>query len=719
MKRHALLLFLLGIFMTAFAQPTVTNLNFPESAPLFGLYEVGFSLDDYDNHYDPEVIHAYAVFEGPDSQEFIVDAFYYEGYTFERYKVTREVAQRQRDEQGWKVRFTPNAVGEWKFRIEATDRTGSTEVSSFDGRPLTFRCEAVDSAKGFISLANTRFLQREVVEEGQRKERSFFPVGPNIAWYDAVDFGRFAKPYGIYEYCTYIDQMTDAANYMRVWLNRYQYLSLYGPEHTELVDGKLPMYFDRTLNQKDAAELDYIVDYAREHDISIMASVFNFGDFQHNPSVEPPTAAQPAQPGDWINNPFHTVLGLKTNSEFFTNQEAKRIAKNMLRYVVARWGYATNILCWELWNEVANMYDDKDIDQKTQRDIVQWHQEMAAFIRSIDPYHHPITTSLGSTKAELLYEKAFEAMDFVQYHNYQNIQKANSRQQFSAILYRLACEALDVYPSQPYFMGEFGFGQNNPAGQYVEKDPYGIDLHNSLWSSAFSGSMGPASFWYWVYLRKKSLFQVFKPVKTFLDQLPVLSDSFRPMMTGKEAINSMVFPNNLQTYYMVNATEDTLFGWSQDTAFAYQSLRYLSDPLVKNRHFVDKQAVDQNAYVYTLAAERRPKASSRDNTIRIPMDHQPTGTLYEVRWFDGETGLELPEEATTAVVRWDLFKGKHLAITFPESIRNTETLAINNTLGDAAFVIYKVQDDTPKPSKAQNTNTSKKVTFQKGQRNTD
>ena len=28
---------------------------------------------------------------------------------------------------------------------------------------------------------------------------------------------------------------------------------------------------------------------------------------------------------------------------------------------------------------------------------------------------------------------------------------------------------------------------------------------------------------------------------------------------------------------MINATEDTIYGWCQDTAFAYQSLRWLTD----------------------------------------------------------------------------------------------------------------------------------------------
>ena len=692
MKKALLTLMSLVVVAFCHAKPNIGSLSYPTTVDLFGMVEVSFQLDDYPNPYDPEVIHAYAVFNGPQNQTFVVDAFYYQGYRFTQSEKKYQEAQPLRDDKGWRVRFTPDAVGEWSFTLVATDKNGTTTLTTHHQKPMTFQCVNVPSANGFITKANTRFLKRETVKDGHRQEEPFFPVGPNVGWYGAADYGRYEKPYGIYDYVWYINKLSGNANYFRMWINRYQCLSIYGPEHTELENGMPKMYFDNQLNQKDAAELDFIIQYAKQHDIAMMTCFFNFRNFFHESYVSPATKAKPAMPSDWINNPFHTVLGLQSPFQFFTDAEAKRITKNLIRYMVARWGYATNILAWELWNEVANMTGSNTLDSRTQHEIIRWHEEMSEFIRSIDPYHHLISTSTGSSKWHELYAGVFEKLDFVQKHDYQNIQKASSKEQISAVLYRHSLTASEQYPDKPFFMGEYGFGQSKDAPKYEDKDPYGIDMHNTLWSSTFSGTMGPASFWYWEVLKKKDLFHRYGPIRTFLGSLPILSDSFRPETTGEELGRSMVFPHNLETYYMINAAEDSIMGWSQDTAFCYQSLRRLTDAIGSNRHFADGKVTDPKGYVYTLDATKRPRASSRDNTISIPIDKQPVGTRYLVRWFDSETGLELTSETTTAEVQGGLFRQRSLSFEFPRSIRDPRTGAVNNTFGDAVFMLSKELD---------------------------
>lgn len=142
---------------------------------------------------------------------------------------------------------------------------------------------------------------------------------------------------------------------------------------------------------------------------------------------------------------------------------------------------------------------------------------------------------------------------------------------------------------------------------------------------------------------------------------------------------------------MINAAEDTIYGWSQDTAFAYQSLRHLTDPVGDDHHFVNGMVNDPQGYVYTLSSEKKPGASSSINTIEIPIYRQPVGTRYVIRWFDSETGLEIPSEVTTGVVTGNWFVPKELSFEFPISIRDPRTRSVNNTFGDAVFMITKVQ----------------------------
>ena len=696
MKRVLLLLAFFGLSLTGFSQTQITNVSYSSSVNLFDMLEISFDVGKtYTNPYDPDTVFIYAVFVSPTNEHHHVNAFYYEGYNFEKlYSYQHDEYYEHatpNGDNGWRIRFTPTCVGNWSFVIHGIDGNGQMVVI-LSPEYYPFTCNSVLNAKGFISKANNRFLKRDVMNSGHRQYESFFPVGPNVAWYDCLDYNIYQLPRGIYQYEQYIDSLAGNANYMRVFLSRYQSLSLYGPEFTEENGSGDPVvYFNSTLNQKDAAELDYIISYAKQHDISLALCFFSFDEFKHK-------SDDPYSPTIWGNNPYNTVFGLKYPYLFFSNDNAKKIARKFIRYIVSRWGYATNIVHWELFNEVNNMLDQSmlgNLDQ--QRSNMQyWHEQMASYIRSIDPFHHCISTSMGTITGNeaSLYNSLFNSMDFVQQHNYQNIQKAKSREQFSNVLRNKTNEAHAAYPSKPFVMEEFGFGQGfGPT--YERKDPHGIDIHNSLWSSLFSTSMGPASFWQWSFLNNCGLFKRFKPILTFCSKLPIPSDSFTSGCTGIEHDNFLTFENNIETYYMINSSEDTIYGWSQDTAFAYQSLRWLTDSVrfVNDStgyewHFVDDGILDPSGYVYTLYSWKKPQPSSNSNTINIPITQHSVGTKFIVKWYDAETGLSLNLQ-TIVAVQQNGSGGKRLSFTFPSTIRKIKQNMVTNTLADAVFTIYK------------------------------
>ena len=109
-------------------------------------------------------------------------------------------------------------------------------------------------------------------------------------------------------------------------------------------------------------------------------------------------------------------------------------------------------------------------------------------------------------------------------------------------------------------------------------------------------------------------------------------------------------------------------------------------------HFVNQSVNDPQAYVYTLKASKKPRPSSGSNTITIPLSKQRRGTRYMVRWFDSETGLEMKNEATKAIVENGFLFQKGVSFEFPSSVRDRKASRINNTYGDAVFVLYRIQD---------------------------
>ena len=691
MRKIFILAALFGVLSMGWGQPNINIIDLPSSVDIYDKYELSFRMGNYDNPYDPEVIDVYAIFKNDEGSTYRVNGFYYESYELSKTK-SYETATPNRADDGWKIRFTPVKTGRWTFTIHAVDQQGAVQVDSYDGKALQFQCRSKDNAKGFIRRANAQYLKREVFANGQTRYQSFYPVGPNVAWYSSADYYVFSKPYGIYDYQRYIDSLTGNANYMRIWLTRYQYLSLYGPEHAIKENGAPAVYFNTRINQKDAAELDWIVSYASSHGITLMPCFFTFGDFRDDSEGLEKSKQYGSMPSGWRYNPYHTVLGLQQPVEFFTNAEAKRITRNLIRYIVARWGYATNIMSWELWNELDNIFKDSLLSQSESQAVIQWHKEMKALLLSADPYRHLVTTSLVRQKGlEQLFDEIYTDMDMVQHHKYQNIQKARSKDQSSATILNKSIEAREQFPDKPYFMGEYGLNSPTSGIDNFSKDPKGFDLHNFLWSSVFSGGVGPVSFWYWRYLDKQGLFKTFKPMNVFCSQLPILSETFVPSTTGIVMDGNLLFPNNLETYYLVNAAEDTLLGWAQDDAYSYQSLRRLTDRQGNNGHFDNDGVFDPSGYVYTKSKSRKPMPSLGLNSITFYVTEPAVGARYRVRWFDAETGLEMTSEATTVRVQRRWFR-KRLTVEFPSSVRNLEAFRINNTYGDAVFVITKISD---------------------------
>lgn len=693
MKKTLLLTLIIGAIIKGYCQPQILNPTFPSSVDLFDLFEVSFTMGAaYPNPYDPNDIAIYAIFVSPNDEVYTVNAFYYEDYSFQKVNGYEQATAHQ-ENNCWKIRFTPTHTGNWKFRIIAKDSSGAmAEMPNNGPKNYVFTCTSTENALGFISKANSRFLKRDVVINGQRQFRSFFPVGPNVSWYSCkVDNSSppYSKPYGIYEYKTYIDSLENNANYMRIFLSQYEYLSLYGPEYTQFDNNGQPVvYFGNTINQKDSAELDYIINYAKEHGVTIMPCIFNYTNF----SIED-------TPTSWSNNPFNSYL--ETPCDFFTDLFAFKTTKNLIRYIISRWGYATNIMSWEFFNEVNNMINYDICDRSIEQDIRDWHNKMVGYVTGIDPFHHCITTSIGNTNSPTyIYSILYNYLDFVPHHNYQHIQKAKSKEQFSYILYSKACEAHIDYPSHPFFISEFGFGQGGTSPHYSEKDPFGFDLHNSLWSSTFSTSIGPASFWWWYYLRSKGLFCRYRPILHFCENLPILSATFTPNQTGHVDGHKLVFENNLETYYMINAAEDSIYGWSQDTAFAYQSLRWLTDYVIPNTFiFVtgDNGVFDPLGYVYTKSLSKRPQPSSNSNVIEIPITNQPIGSRYRLTWYDSETGYPLTTNAILyTIVQLNAVGDKVVSFNFPSSIRDLQYQTINNVFGDVVFSL--VLDNLPSDS---------------------
>ena len=123
---------------------------------------------------------------------------------------------------------------------------------------------------------------------------------------------------------------------------------------------------------------------------------------------------------NWSDNPYNVVNGgfLNTSEDFFYNPQAKELTKKLLRYIVARWGYSSNLFAWELFNEVQ--FTGKFPNQSAiwRSEVIKWHDEMGRYIKTVDPFKHIVTTSADDNQLRSM--DGLEGLDNVQYHTYNN-----------------------------------------------------------------------------------------------------------------------------------------------------------------------------------------------------------------------------------------------------------------------------------------------------------
>ena len=100
------------------------------------------------------------------------------------------------------------------------------------------------------------------------------------------------------------------------------------------------------------------------------------------------------------NNCYKDIPGINTPLEFFSNLDTKKYYKQRLRYILARWGYSTNISIIELLseeNQVGNNFSDAadhsegllDAYNANEQIFEDWNIEMGAYISQAlkTPFH--------------------------------------------------------------------------------------------------------------------------------------------------------------------------------------------------------------------------------------------------------------------------------------------------------------------------------------------
>lgn len=457
--------------------PSVAGVEIIGDGPIAVNNKVEFSIDMealYQNPYDYDEVAVQAVFTSPGGVDYAVDGFYMEEFAID--EVTGSIAPLS-DSGGFKIRFAPAEAGAWSYQISVQTKGGIS--TPFIG---SFICEESIASPGFIRQVSGNYLQ---FDNGDQ----YIPIGENIAWQDEN---------AVLDYQGWLTKLSDnGGNFFRLW-HAHWGLGI------EWSHGWADFEGLRTYNQRTSVYQDWLLDFCAAKDIYVMMCL------QHHGQVS--TTVNP----EWNTSPYNVANGgpCTITAEFFTDSLARTHTRNRLRYIVARWGYSRNILCWELFNEVGWT----DSFDQIHGEVAQWHFEMADFLAANDPYHHLITTSFAreSEGSEVWSDMIFDFTQSHVYMNHGNLERA------------VAVPVRNYLASfrKPTLTGEFGLGSNSAL---ANEDINGIHIHNSMFASLFAGGLGTAMTWWWdSYIETRDLYYHFQPISTIVANIPFIDYELMP-----------------------------------------------------------------------------------------------------------------------------------------------------------------------------------------------
>jgi len=481
-----------------------------------------------DNPFDPDEIDIKATITTSTGATYVRPAYYW--IPFQDYGGRPGPAM---EPASWAVSFLPDGGGEWSIEV----------VAHYQGRPhilppLYFPIEGESDRQGVIrpSPRDPRFLE---FEDGT----PYFPIGENMCWYDndVTDYtGKGDNP-------GWMKKLFDSGgNFMRLWMATWGFaLEWTYPEGSVLGD--------YTPRMDRAWALDRVFWKAEALGLKVMLCMYSHGQFSTSSNSE------------WLNNPYNVVNGgpLPDAAAFFTDETARKLTRNRIRYIVARWGASPALMAWELFNEVDLT------DQHDAATVAAWHQEMAALIKSLDPYGRMVTSSISSFGTFWLMDQALfgdvPEIDLTQVHHYGS----------DLTKFDVAAEVPGMAESysrfgKPVFFGELGVHSAGPA-ESLAIDPSFIGLHDLIWAPVFAASAGSGMTWWWDNLidPNDQYFQ-FKAIAGFVSGIDWPGEGF------EQAVLPTSDQQNLKAFAMIGT--DTALVWVKNVAEKYWQLGETADP---------------------------------------------------------------------------------------------------------------------------------------------
>ncbi|NLI00381.1 MAG: DUF5060 domain-containing protein [Chthonomonadales bacterium] len=434
----------------------------------------------YANPFDPNEISVDAEVITPTGRKLRAPGFFGVAMRVERTESSERL--RVAGKPGFRVRYTPREVGEHRMVIVVTDRTGTVR-----SRAVTLTVTR-GSSPGFVGVSR-KTPAYFAFDSG----KPFIAIGENVCWASGP------SPLSMYE-AWFAGLGKAGGNWARLWLayneKGMEWSALPTPRPGTGTYAGLGRYA-----LDNAWRLDEIVRMAEKNGIYLMLCIGTYGEF---------TEGGFFNEGMWVSNPYNKANGgpCATPAEFWTDPTARKLYKQRLRYLIARYGHSPNVFAWEFWNEVPPTPEQ-----------ARWVAEMAAYVKQHDPHGHLVSTTYGN-------EDVWKCpdIDFTMTHMYG---QAGNTPVFTD---QIVAHTRDHRRyGKPYLLAEFGVDWQAPDSKWDPRGT-GANMHNGAWAGLLAGGAGTAMVWWWdSYVHPNNLYRVFTPVRRFADAVDWQAEPLSPV----------------------------------------------------------------------------------------------------------------------------------------------------------------------------------------------
>ncbi|MBS4063259.1 MAG: T9SS type A sorting domain-containing protein [Chitinophagaceae bacterium] len=694
----------------------------PPLTPQNNGYGCNFDLANGNiNPYDPDQISVEATFNFPGKLAQTIYGFYYREYSYNIDPNVTTPTYANADwienlnlQYHWRVRFTPKYIG--TYNVTWVIRGANNAILYQDNIGQNFTTTS-SSSLGFIKMGtNKKFFVTQ--PDPNQPEKSILPIGLGCATpraaipvgldplptTDCADWGSpdVQYPSRYWEHYNLIKTRIaeQGANFTRLfstpsdydieWENLNIYdakqdrpiqnnttntgpitpseAASYGFHATWGKDFSTVTKYKGTNRQAIMWEFDRLLDMAKtstdsgkplyfQWGTSVVQDGFQIGQGVFNWSENPYFSLTPSQ------NPNNVI-------EFFTDMNIRKIFKKRIRYMIARYGYSTNIADFELFNEFHFLKDAMGGGTAVLNVVFKpWLEDILDYIRNptyLNHSDHLFTVSyepgqgFGGDNVPTL-----NNLDFLSTHPYVYTSETNGDHN----TFKKAANAaltFSVMYNKPSQAGEMGIspdwsGVNRaPAGTTMFTEFVNPTFHSLLWSTTFTGGLtsgldcwhhgleldpnntnpsslsNPSGPYPQAHSCGDGYVQHFKPLQAFIKDINFDHDRFFPgyFTTGDQGIEAYYLINNDANLadQVIGYVRNRTFWWSNFSNSASGPTFY--DPNIATNYYELYNVPDVNPNPSNPVTLPSTQPVTSGNLGPILIQKLIPGQAYVVDWYN-------------------------------------------------------------------------------------